>query len=39
MTNEHTTLEKYTAYTLFEMVAKELWKGYEWEVSWRLNKL
>ena len=39
MTNEHTSLEKYTSHTLFEMVAKGLGKGYVWEVSWRLNKL
>ena len=39
MTNEHTSLEKYTSHTLFERVAKGLWKGYVWEVSWRLNKL
>ena len=39
MTNEQTSLEKYTSHTLFEMVAKGLRKGYVWEVSWRLNKL
>ena len=39
MTNEHSSLEKYTSHTLFEMVAKGLRKGYVWEVSWRLNKL
>ena len=39
MTNENTSLEKYTSHTLFEMVAKGLRKGYVWEVSWRLNKL
>ena len=39
MTNEHSSLEKYTSHTLFEMIAKELRKGYVWEVSWRLNKL
>ena len=39
MTNEHTSLEKYTSHTLFEVVVKELRKGYVWEVSWRLNKL
>ena len=39
MTNEHTSLGKYTSHTLFEMVGKELRKGYVWEVSWRLNKL
>ena len=38
MTNEHTSLEKYTSHTLFEMVAKGLRKVYEWEVSWRLNR-
>ena len=38
MTNEHTSLEKYTSHTLFEMVAKGLRKGYAWEVSWRLNR-
>ena len=38
MTNEHTSLEKYTSYTLFEMVAKGLRKGYVWDVSWRLNR-
>ena len=38
MTNEHTSLEKYTNHTLFEMFAKGLRKGYVWEVSWRLNK-
>ena len=27
MTNEHTSLEKYTSHTLFEMVAKALQKG------------
>ena len=37
--NEHTSLEKYTSHTLFEIVAKGLRKGYVWEVSWRLNKL
>ena len=36
MTNEHTSLEKYTSHTLF---SKWLRKGYVWEVSWRLNKL
>ena len=39
MTSEHTSLEKYTSHTLFEMVAKGLRKVYEWQVSWRLNKL
>ena len=39
MTNENTSLEKYTSHTLFEMVAKGLQKGHVWEVSWRLNKL
>ena len=39
MTNEHTSLEKYTPHTLFEMVAKGLQKGYVWVVSLRLNKL
>ena len=39
MTNKHTSLEKYTSHTLFEMVAKGFRKGYVWEVSWRLNKL
>ena len=39
MTNEHTSLEKYTSHSSFEMVAKGLRKGYEWEVSQRLNKL
>ena len=38
-TNEHTSLEKYTYHTLFEMVAKGLQKSYVWEVGWRLNKL
>ena len=38
MTNEHTSLEKYTSHTLFEMVAKGLRKGYVWEVGWRLNR-
>ena len=38
MTNEHASLEKYTSHTLFEMVAKGLWKSYVWEVSWRLNR-
>ena len=38
MTNEHTSLEKYTSHTVFEMVAKGLRKSYVWEVSWRLNK-
>ena len=33
MTSEHTSLEKYTSHTLFEMVAKGLQKGYVWEVS------
>ena len=28
ITNEHTSLEKYTSHTLFEMVAKGLRKGY-----------
>ena len=31
MTNEHTSLEKYTSHTLFKRVV--------WEVSWRLNRL
>ena len=39
MMNEHTSLEKYTSHTLFEMVEKRLRKGYVWEVSWRLYKL
>ena len=39
MKNEHTSLEKYTSHTLFEMIAKGLRKDYVWEVSWRLNKL
>ena len=39
MTNEHTSLEKYTSHTLFEMVEKGLRKCYVWEVSWRLSKL
>ena len=39
MTSEHTSLEKYTSHTLFEIVAKGLRKGYVCEVSWRLNKL
>ena len=34
MMSAHTSLEKYTSHTLFEMVGK----GYVWEVSWRLNK-
>ena len=38
MTSEHSSLEKYTSHTLFEMVAKGLQKGYVWEVSWKLNK-
>ena len=38
MTNEHTSLKKYTSHTLFKMVAKGLRKGFVWEVSWRLNK-
>ena len=38
MTNEHASFEKYTSHTLFEMVAKGLWKGYVREVSWRLKK-
>ena len=32
MTNEHTSLEKYTFHTLFEMIAKSLRKGNAWEV-------
>ena len=39
MTNEHTSLEKYTSHTLFERAAKGLQKGCVWEVSWRLNRL
>ena len=39
MTNEHTSLGKYTSHTLFERVAKGLRKGYVWEVSLILNKL
>ena len=39
MTNEHTSLEKYTSHTLFERVAKGLRKGYVWELSWRLSRL
>ena len=35
MTNEHSSLEKYTSHTLFEMAGK----GCVWEVSWRLNRL
>ena len=38
MMNGHSSLEKYTSHTLFEMVAKGLQKGYVWEVSWRLNR-
>ena len=38
MTNEHTSLEKYTSYTLFEMVQKGYKRVIVWEVSWRLNK-
>ena len=38
MTNGHSSLEKYTSHTLFEMVSKGLRKGYVWEVSWKLNK-
>ena len=38
MTNEHTSLEKYTSHTLFKMVAKRLRKGFVWEVSWRLKR-
>ena len=38
MTNENTSLEKYTSHTLFEMVVKGFRKGYVWEVSWRLNR-
>ena len=34
MTNEHTSLEKYTSHTY----SKWLRKGYVWEVSWRLNE-
>ena len=37
-TNGHSSLEKYTSHTLFEMVAKGLRKGYVWEVNWRLNR-
>ena len=36
--NGHSSLEKCTSHTLFEMVAKGLRKGYVSEVSWRLNK-
>ena len=36
MTNEHTSLEKYTSHILF---SKGLRKGCMWEVSWRLNRL
>ena len=36
MTNEHTSLEKYTSHTLF---SKGLRKVYVWEVSWRRNRL
>ena len=36
MTNEHTSLEKYTSHTLF---SKGLRKGCVWEVNWRLNRL
>ena len=38
MTNEHTSLEKYTSHTLFERVAKGLRKGCVWGVSWKLNR-
>ena len=38
MTNEHTSLEKYTSHTLFKRVAKGLRKGCVWEVSWRRNR-
>ena len=31
---KHSSLEKYTSHTLFEMIRK----GYVWQVSWRLNK-
>ena len=38
MTNEHTSLEKYTSHTLFEVIAKGLRKGYVWVLSWRLKR-
>ena len=34
MTNEHTSLEKYTSHTLFEMAAKGLQKGKRWVGDW-----
>ncbi len=37
-TNGHSSLEKYTIYTLFEMVQKGYERVIVWEVSWRLNK-
>ena len=43
MMNEHTTLEKYTSYTLFlkglQKGCERVAIGYVWEVSWRRNRL
>ena len=39
MTNEHTSLEKYTSYSLFEMVAKGLCVRGELETEQRLQHI
>ena len=39
MTNEHTSLEKYTSHTLFEMVAKGLCVRDELETEQRLQHI
>ena len=37
-TSGHSSLEKYTSHTLFEMVRKGYERVIVWEMSWRLNK-
>ena len=39
MTNEHTSLEKYTSHALFEMVAKGLCGRGELETEQRLQRI
>ena len=42
MTNEHSSLEKYTFHTLFSKMLRKGCErvdiGYVWEVSWRRNR-
>ena len=43
MTNEHTSLEKYTSHFLFSKGLRKVWEsvdiGYVWKVSWRRKRL